>query len=452
MTRILSASDFAATSAVAGMFLALLAVAEAWSRIGKARPEWTRKLVHFGGGLLCLFLPWLVESPWYVLCLAVGSSSVIAAGRHGNLLMSLHKVDRITRGSEYYPLAIFLVFLITQGQPWLYVSSVLVLAVADSFAALIGSRYGSLTYNVDESDKSVQGSLAFLVIAFIAMLIPMRLLTDLPALVCMLSALLVAVLVTGIEAVSLRGTDNLFIPVGVAVILSKITSKPLAEIIYQNVSLVVICAALGLIIRRSRSFNVGGAIAFALFVYGAWSLGSELWAFPVMTGFLAYSVMWFIYPVPTGSSSNVKVRIVFRALVIPLLLLVVGNLLGKDGFMYGPFLAACAVVLSFSIRNHLLWAGITPDGYKGKLLTAGVCLVSAALLALTPVLALGAGLFPPCFFFMACALTVVMIGERFARTCRIADVWCVPHMAATLAAAVVVVITQAAGFVSPWFR
>ena len=75
MTRIIFDNDLAAVSAVAGMFLVLLAVAEAWSRIGKAKPEWTRKLVHLGGGLLCLFLPWLVESPWYVLGLSAASSA-----------------------------------------------------------------------------------------------------------------------------------------------------------------------------------------------------------------------------------------------------------------------------------------------------------------------------------------------------------------------------------------
>lgn len=451
MTGIIFDSDLVATSAVAGMFLALLAAAEAWSRIGKANPEWTRKLVHFGGGVLCLFLPWLVESPWYVLGLAAASSAVIAAGRHGNLLRSLHKVDRVTLGSEYYPLAIFLVFLITDGQPWLYVSSVLVLAVADAFAALIGCRYGSVTYNVEESDKSVQGSLAFLVIAFIAMLVPMRLLTELPTPVCILSALLVAVLVTGFEAVSLRGTDNLFIPIGVAVILSKITSKPIEEIIYQNISLVAICGVLSLIIRRSRSFNVGGAITFALFVYGAWSLGSELWALPVMAGFLVYSAMWFVFPLPAGSSSGVKVRIVFRALVIPLLLLVVGNMFGNEGFMYGPFLAACAAVLSFGICNHVIWAGSMPDGFGRTLLTAGTCLFSAALTAASPMLVFGTGALPSFLFFMASVFMTVMTGERATRKCSTADVWCVPHIAITIAAAAVIVIAQAAGWVPPWY-
>lgn len=452
MTRIIFDNDVVAISVVAGMFLALLAAAEMWRRIGGAKPEWTRKLVHFGGGLLCLFLPWLVESPWYVLGLAAASSAVIVAGRHGNLLGSLHKVERVTRGSEYYPLAIFLLFLITQGRPWLYVSSVLVLAVADAFAALIGSRYGSITYNVDESDKSFQGSLAFLAIAFLAMLIPMRLLTDLTLPVCILSALFVAVLVMGFEAVSLRGTDNLFIPIGVAVILSKIASKPVEEIVYQSVSLAALCAALGLVIRRSRSFNTGGTIAFLLFVYGAWSLGSELWAFPVLVGFLAYSAMWFIFPLQAGSSSNVKVRIVFRALVIPLLLLVVGNMFEEGGFMYGPFLAACAVVLSLSIWNHLIWAGVMPEGSKKLLLESGICLLSAALVAAGPLIAFGTGVFPSFLFCVACVFGVVMTGERAIRKCPIADVWCVPHIVVTIIAAAILVVAQSAGFVQPWHR
>ena len=108
---------------------------------------------------------------------------------------------RRTRGSEYYPLSVCLLFFLTQEQPWLYVASMLVLAVADAGAALIGMRYGRIRYGVEQETKSLEGSLAFMAIAFAAILIPMTVMTDLPLAVCLGSALLVALLVTGFEAV-----------------------------------------------------------------------------------------------------------------------------------------------------------------------------------------------------------------------------------------------------------
>ena len=56
---------------LSGIFLGLLVVAELWRRLGSPKPEHTRKLVHTGGGIACLFFPFLVESPWTVLLMAL---------------------------------------------------------------------------------------------------------------------------------------------------------------------------------------------------------------------------------------------------------------------------------------------------------------------------------------------------------------------------------------------
>ena len=90
--------------------MTLLAIAEAWVRLGHPKAEWTRKLVHLGGGIIGLFLPWLVESPLVVLVLTVSLSTLFVVGGKTGLLKSLHGVERKSRGSEYYPLAIFFVF------------------------------------------------------------------------------------------------------------------------------------------------------------------------------------------------------------------------------------------------------------------------------------------------------------------------------------------------------
>ena len=62
-------------------------------------------------------------------------------------------MGRKSRGAEYYPLSVFLVFVMTPGRPWLYLAAVLVLAVGDAFAALIGSRYGVIRYEVEDETQ-----------------------------------------------------------------------------------------------------------------------------------------------------------------------------------------------------------------------------------------------------------------------------------------------------------
>ena len=166
--------------------------------------------------------------------------------------------------------------------------------------------------------------------------------------------MLVAVLVTGFEAIALCGADNLFVPLGVCVILSKITSKPLAEIVYQNLSLLGITGAVSLLAWRVRAFNTGGAIVLLLFVYGTWSLGSELWAAPVVAALLLYLGAWLVFPGPPGGGIPVRVRLVFRAVLVPLLLLVTGNMLFCGDLLYVPFVGAVATALGISLWNHVM--------------------------------------------------------------------------------------------------
>ncbi|HEX2644987.1 MAG TPA: hypothetical protein VHU81_18455, partial [Thermoanaerobaculia bacterium] len=178
--------------------------------------------------------------------------------------------------------------------------------------------------------------------------LPTLLLTDLPRPVCVLAALLVAALVTGFEAISLQGADNLFVPLAVVVILGKITTKPLPEVIFQNLSLLAICLGVALVVWKAPSLNVGGAITFILFAYGTWSLGSWQWAIPVALGFAGYVTAWSTFA-PPRHALGVKVRTVARALLPPFTLLLLANSFRDNPTYFGPYLAASGAVFAFSL-------------------------------------------------------------------------------------------------------
>jgi phytol kinase len=379
----ISGGDLRGAAILAAVFLSLLGIAELWRRFGSPKPEWTRKLVHLGGGIACLFFPFLVQSPWVVLALALPLCGLFVAGSRFGFLKSLHGVARRSRGAEYYPLSVFLTFLMTPGRPWLYLSAVLVLAVGDAFAALIGSRYGVIRYEVEDDQKSLEGSLVFLVIAFLAIHLPTLLLTDLPRPVCVLAALLVAALVTGFEAISLEGADNLFVPFAVVVILGKITTKPLSEVIFQNLSLLAICVGVSLAVWRFRSFNVGGAITFILFAYGTWSLGSWVWTLPVFVGFIGYLAAWKRFA-PPGHASGIKVRTLARALLPPFSMLVLANSLARDETFFGSYLAASAAVLAFSLDTG---AFRLERRRSGTLAALGIAFLATFLAVVGPAIA-----------------------------------------------------------------
>ena len=220
--------------------------------------------------------------------------------------------------------------------------------MADAAAALVGRRYGAVRYEVEGARKSLEGSLVFLVVAFLAIHLPILLMTDLPRPVCVLAALLVALLVTGFEAISLGGADNLFVPLGVVVVLPKIAGKPLREVVFQLASLIVLFGSIALVARRRRSLDVGGLIAFTLFTYGAWSLGNWQWAIAPLLGFSLFVVAWF-----AGGARRrlapLGVTAIVRATLVPFLAVAIANGTHDPRTWFGPYLAACAATLAFAL-------------------------------------------------------------------------------------------------------
>ena len=446
----ISSSDLRGALILGGAFLSLIVIAELWRRLGAPKPEHTRKLVHLGGGVACLFFPFLIDSPWVILAMALPLTALFVAGSKLGFLKSLHGVARKSRGAEYYPLAVFLVFVLTRGRPWLYLAAVLVLAVADAFAALIGSRYGVVRYEVEDEMKSLEGSLVFLVIAFLAIHLPVLLMTDLPRPVCVLAAVLVAALVTGFEAISLEGADNLFVPMAVVVILGKITTKPLSEVVFQNLSLLAICLGVALLVWRVRTLNVGGTIAFILFAYGTWSLGNWLWALPAFLGFVGYLAAWSRLA-PPGHAAGVRVRTISRALLPPFAMIALANGLHSSAMFYGPYLAASAAVFAFALDTGVFRLEKV-QGLPRAVAAFGLGLLATVFTALVPWLLLRESLFV--LLPLAGAVMTVSLINAAIELRGLADVrsreWTAWRFALSLAAAGAVLLLQWAGWAPLW--
>jgi phytol kinase len=443
------AGDLRPALLLGGIVLLIVGVAEVWARYGGGRPEWTRKLVHTAGGLVCLLFPFLIRSAWTVLLMALGLAALFVWGARTGALPSLHRVSRPSRGAEYYPLTICALFVLSRGRPWLYVSSVLVLAVADAAAALVGGRYGRLRFRVEDEDKSVEGSAVFLLVAFLAIHLPVLLMTDLPRPNVVLSALLVAAVVAGFEIVSLQGTDNLFVPIAVCLILDRLTTKPLAEVVFQNVSLLFVAAIVGLLVWRGRLSSAGGAVGLVLFAYGAWSLGSIRWGVPVLLSFLLYWAAWVRWP--RTDRGPFRVRVLFRTVLIPLALLGLANGLGLYETLYGPYLAAAAVVTACSVWSRI--EPVVPRAGVPRVLAAVAVGGLAWAAAVLPMAAFLAGdPMPRALVVLLPCLAGAAVVDAASRRGSFAfdDPVSWPRLTVTLLAAAWVALAQQQGLCPPW--
>ncbi|MBI5368644.1 MAG: hypothetical protein HZA54_16530 [Planctomycetes bacterium] len=452
MTPVDWRDEAAGVGLIGGASIAVLAVAELWARLGTPKPEWTRKLVHVGGGVMCLLLPFLVHSITTAAVLGLGFTVLLVGGSKSGMLKSLTRVERKGHGSELYPLAIFLMFLLAHDRPWLFVCSILVLAVADALAAVIGSHYGVIRYEVDQEEKSLEGSLVFLVVAFLATHLPMLLLTDLPRERCVLAALLVSLLVTGVEAISLAGTDNLFIPFAVYAVLDRVTERSSTQIASLNVSLVVICTMIGVLAWRARAFNVGGTLTFMLFAFGGWALGNVRWGLPVLFAFAIYMSAWLVAPSPSGGRPAIKVGIIFRALFPSLAVLVAAYASRRYDFWYAPYVCGATIVLSFSLWIHVLLhlpltgavrtGGAIAVGLFAWLVTAVVPWIFDTGTVVLPVFGIGG----------VCVVASILNDRGMGATPSFGtdQMWPLFRFLVTLGAVTVMTLLQVTGFVPAW--
>lgn len=333
------ASEILGMVTCASLLAVLLALLERAVRIWRIPAEASRKAVHVGGGLACLALPFLLDTVTAVAALAVLFSAVLFAGERRGALRSLSGVRRESTGSFYFPVAVLLVYMIAGERTWLYVTSLLVLAVADSAAALIGKGYGRIHYTLgDGATKSLEGSLFFWLTAFLAVHLPLLLLTDVDRSVCVLAALLTATLLSFAEAVSIRGLDNIFVPVLTCYILLLITTKPPEEVLYQCVSLLALTALLVGVGRGLRLLTLQNCLFLVLFTYAVWALGTHRWAIPVLVVLATCAVAALRRqvrrPLPLTSDA------LLPALIPPLLILLAANSTELFSLFFPAFLIA----------------------------------------------------------------------------------------------------------------
>lgn len=241
-------------------------------------PEWSRKLMHVGTGLLALSLPWLFDSPWPVLILCAAGATGMVVIRHAAKLKEtvgcvVGDVARQSAGDITFPLGIAVVFLLSEGDCLLYTVPVLVLTFADAAAALVGTFYGLFRFETPGGKKSVEGSFAFFVVAFLCIHITLLLCSDSGQDRAVLIGLLLGFLLAIVEALAgWRGLDNLVIPVAGFLFLRAMIDAPLPELVVQGMVLLSLAAGLVCLCRQMIP-DTSALLGAVLVGYMSWILG-----------------------------------------------------------------------------------------------------------------------------------------------------------------------------------
>ena len=165
--------------------------------------EITRRVVHVFSGLCTLLDFWLLPGPWFPALIGISLVGIAASQRFG-WLKSVHAVGRKTYGEVFLPLGTISTYLVSQGNPHYFVPSVLVMTFADAACGVMSDL-------LRMKRKSWRGSLVFAVVTLGIML---------AAAVDVWRSLVLAVALTALERISGRGSDNLTVPLGSALLMA----------------------------------------------------------------------------------------------------------------------------------------------------------------------------------------------------------------------------------------
>ncbi len=203
--------------AVVGLWLAVLAglallIRQRWN----AQGEWSRKLVHIGGGAV-VPLAWLFGIERWLAVPAAALITLLALINHRRrLLPAIEDVGRDSYGTVAYGTSITLLLLLFWPQrPDAVCAGVLVMACGDGLAGLLGPRLPSPSWRVLGERRSLLGTGTM---ALVSLLVLLAVAAVAPAAPGLPALLLLALTATALEQVALLGLDNLTVPLAVALL------------------------------------------------------------------------------------------------------------------------------------------------------------------------------------------------------------------------------------------
>jgi dolichol kinase len=203
------------TIVAVGVVFLILVFSEYLSRYRGVHSELTRKLVHILVGMFVAFWPFFLSWRQIQLLSLLFLVAVLISIRL-NIFGSIHAVSRNAVGEVLFAVVIGVLAFISDS-PWVFAAAMLHLSLADGMAAVIGLAYGeNNSYRIMGRTKSLAGSLAFFFTSLIIMIWyawagpadPSGVIVWLP------------IVATVAENLSGEGTDNLVIPLLVALVLT----------------------------------------------------------------------------------------------------------------------------------------------------------------------------------------------------------------------------------------
>lgn len=197
---------------VSYLYIGLIIVgAKLFEKIGK---EASRKFIHIMLGNWWFIAMAFFTNMWFAIFVPITFVIINYISYKKNLINVMEREEQDGLGTVYYAAALLILSIISFGiykQPNLGLIPSLVMAYGDGFAAVCGKIIKSKEYNVFGTKKTIAGSLTMFIISVVLITIYFMALGK--SLEYIIISIVMAVIVTIIEAISVKGLDNISVPI-----------------------------------------------------------------------------------------------------------------------------------------------------------------------------------------------------------------------------------------------
>lgn len=283
------ANDLVGSVVIISFVGLFLIISEILARKGILSNEGARKLIHISVGNIIFFVP-LFENRLLV-------TAIPLVFVFGNVFLSpVSPIEKLRLktfdaghafGTIFYPLSLSIVIYFGFDNLWIALAAFFTVVWGDGLAAVTGPKAKSGHFKIYGVTKTLIGTLTVSFASWLSVFLGILILGESLGLAIIVASL-VAILAPIVELISPKGTDNLFMPPVIFLILYLLKDQIFLAITSVNPTIFFISIALGAFIAilgyKARVLTVDGALAGflqAVIMLGltGWMFGSQLFMF-----------------------------------------------------------------------------------------------------------------------------------------------------------------------------
>ncbi len=299
-----------------------------------------RKMIHLFTGIAVFILSYLVEK--HVLLLLITAGSLFAFFTYPfSYFNFIHQTTRKSYGTLFYPAGILSAFiLLYPADIDQFRAALLVLTISDTLANFGGKiKKGNHYLQITHETKSLFGSSLYVLSAVIIYYVL------LPQSLSFSYFLLLIVVSLHLELISFRGSDNLTIPLGVALFFR--ATENLHHQHFYGLLMLILAFGVGsfLLFRAKVLTRWGSLLAYFLGIYLAGILGWK-WVLPVILFFVTSVIFTKINSRINGKIKLSSQRNIWQVLanILPAVISSAVYLITGEEFFIFIFIALIAAV------------------------------------------------------------------------------------------------------------